>query len=132
MEITVTQEQGRVPVSVFHLEGDLAGESYQQLEAQAQHAIQSGSSYILLDMAKVPFISSAGVRAINQIFSWLRSLPDGEDEAAISIGLRDGTYKSRRLKIAHLSRQGMKTLSTAGIDMFLEIHKDLQEAIASF
>lgn len=132
MEIKVTEEQARVPVTVFHLEGDLAGDSYEQLESQARQAIQSGSRYLLLDMEGVPYISSAGIRAINQIFTWLRNQPDGEDEAAIPSGLRDGTFKSRRLKIANLSRQGLKTLSTAGIDMFLEIHNDLHQAIASF
>ncbi len=132
MEIKVSQEQGRVPVTVFHLEGDLAAESYEQLQAQARQAIDSGTRYLLLEMAKVPYVGSAGIRAINQIFAWMRSLPDGEDEAAIPSGLRDGTFKSRRLKLANLSRQAQKTLATAGIDMFLDIHSDLQSAIASF
>ncbi len=132
MQIVVTQEQGRVPVTIFHLEGDLAGESYQQLETQAQESIRAGTCYLLLDMAQVPYVGSAGIRAINQIFSWLRSLPDGEDEAAVPSGLRDGTFKSRRLKLVNLSRQAQKTLATAGIDMFIEIHNDLPKAIASF
>jgi hypothetical protein len=132
MEITVTQEQARVPVTVFHLDGDLAGDTYEKLENQAQKAIQSGSSYILLDMAKVPYVSSAGIRAINQIFAWLRSLPDGEDEASIATGIRDGSFKSRRLKLANLGQQPLKTLSTSGIDMFLEIHNNLAKALASF
>lgn len=132
MEIRVSQEQGRVPITVLHLVGDLAGDTYELLEEQARQAIDSGSCYILLDMEKVPYVSSAGIRAINQIFTWLRSLPDGEDESSIPGGIRDGTFKSRRLKLANLSRQAQKTLSTAGIDMFVEIHPNLQEAIASF
>lgn len=132
MEIKVTQEQGRVPVTVFHLEGDLSGESYEQLETRADQAIKAGTRYLLLDMNGVAYMSSAGIRAINQIFDWLRSLPDGEDEAAIPAGLRDGTFKSRRLKLANLSRQVQKTLSVTGIDMFLEFHNDLPKAVASF
>lgn len=132
MEIKVTQEQGRVPVTVFYLEGDLSGETYGQLEARAEQAIQAGTRYLLLDMAGVAYMGSAGIRAINQIFNWLRSLPDGEDEAAIPAGLKDGTFKSRRLKLANLSRQAQKTLSVTGIDMFLEFHNDLPQAIASF
>ena len=132
MEIKVTQEQGRVPVTVFYLEGDLSGETYGQLEARAEQAIQAGTRYLLLDMAGVAYMGSAGIRAINQIFNWLRSLPDGEDEAAIPAGLKDGTFKSRRLKLANLSRQAQKSLSVTGIDMFLEFHNDLPQAIASF
>jgi hypothetical protein len=132
MEIKVTQEQARVPVTVFHMEGDLDGASYEQLQTQAEQAIQSGTSFLLLDMAKVPYVGSAGIRAVNQIYNWLRELPDGEDEAALATGLRDGTFKSRRLKLANLSKQALKTFSTSGIDMFIEIHNDLRKALASF
>ena len=132
MEIKVTQEQGRVPVTIFYLEGDLSGETYGQLEARVEQPIQAGTRYLLLDMAGVAYMGSAGIRAINQIFNWLRSLPDGEDEAAIPAGLKDGTFKSRRLKLANLSRQAQKSLSVTGINMFLEFHNDLPQAIASF
>ena len=132
MEIKTTHEQGRVPVIVFHLTGDLDGLSYEQLQAEADQAIQSGAGYILLDLANVRFMSSAGIRVINQIFSSLRALPDGENESAMAKGLMDGSYKSHRLKLLNPSRQVIKTLSTAGIDMFLETHTDLHKAIASF
>ena len=132
MEIIVTQEQGRVPVTVLHLTGDLSGETYLQLQERAQKAIADGARYMLINMSGVAFMGSAGIRAINQIFNSLRSLPDGEDEAAIPSGLRDGSYKSRRLKLVNLNQQVQKTLSVTGIDMFLEFHSDLRKAIASF
>jgi len=132
MEIKVTQEQGRVPVTVFHIEGDIAADTYEQLEAQAKQSIQSGASNLLLDLAKVPYVSSYGIRGISQIFSWLRDQSKGEDDAALSSGLRDGTFKSCCLKLANPSPQVLKALTTAGIDMFLEIHNDLDKAIASF
>jgi hypothetical protein len=50
----------------------------------------------------------------------------------MSKGLRDGTFKSPHLKLANPSQQVLKVLTTAGIDMFLEIHSDLKQAIASF
>jgi hypothetical protein len=132
MDIKITREQGRVPVTVFHLTGDLDGLSYEDLQTQADQAIQSGAGYILIDLANVRFMSSAGIRVINQIFTSLRALPDGENEAAMAKGLMDGTFKSHRLKLLNPSKQVVKTLSTAGIDMFLEIHHDLQKAIESF
>ncbi|RPJ48933.1 MAG: anti-sigma factor antagonist [Chloroflexi bacterium] len=132
MEINVTQDNGRVPVTVFHLDGELASDSYEALETQARQAIADGTQYLLLDMTRVPYMSSAGIRAIHQIFNWLRSLPDGEDEAALKTGLMDGTYKSRRLKLLNPSGQVLKTLATAGIDMYLEMHNDQSKAVASF
>ncbi len=132
MEIKVTQEEGRVPVTVFHLNGDLDSSSYEQFEAQAQQAITNGACYMLLDMSKVPFMSSAGIRAIYKIFTSLRSLPDGEDEEKLKTGLRDGSYKSRRLKLLNVSSQVQKALGTAGMDTFLEVHHNEKEAVASF
>lgn len=132
MEIKVTQEQGRVPVTVLQLTGDLSGETYEQLQNSAQQAIEAGARNMVIDMSGVAYMGSAGIRAINQIFNWLRSLPGGEDEAAIPAGLRDGTYKSRRLKLASLHQQVYKTLSVSGIDMFIEFYPDLQKAVASF
>ncbi len=132
MEIKVTQENGHVPVTVLHLNGDLDSSNYDQLEAQAERAIANGACYILLDMARVPFMSSAGIRAIYKIFTWLRNLPDGEDEEALKTTLRDGTYRSRRLKLLNISSQVQKTLATAGMDVFLENFHDLKKAVDSF
>jgi anti-anti-sigma factor len=132
MEITISQEQGRVPVTVFHIKGDINTETYDRLQAQAQQAMQAGARYLLLDLAQVPYVSSYGIRAISQIFTWLRDLAQDQDEAAISKGLRDGTFKSPHLKLTNPSQQVLKVLTTAGVDMFLEIHSDLKRAIASF
>jgi anti-anti-sigma factor len=132
MEITISDEQGRVPVKVFHIQGEIDAESFEQLEAQAQQAIQDGSRYIVLDLEQVSYVSSYGIRGISQIFSWLRDTAGGEDREAISKGFRDGTYKSHHLKLVNPTRQVEKVLSTAGIDMFLEIHPDLERAVASF
>ena len=132
MDIQVTKENGRVPVTVFHLSGDLDGSNYEQLETQVQQAISDGANYLILDMSKVPYMSSAGIMAIHQIFAWLRELPGGEDEVALKTVLVDGTYKSRRLKLLKPSDRVQKALSTVGIDMYVEIHDDLRKAVASF
>ncbi len=132
MEITVSHEQARVPVLVFHIRGDIDATSYEQLETQAQTEIQRGARFLALDLTDVAYVSSYGVRAISHIFTWLRDLAGGDDDASLSKGLRDGSYKSRHLKIAHPSPQVLKMLTTVGLDMFLEIHSDLKHALKSF
>ncbi len=132
MEIVVSQQQGQVPVTVFHITGDINTETFDQLQTQARQAIQSGTRFLLLDLEHVPYVSSYGIRAISQIFTWLRDSSHGEDDATVSKGLRDGTFKSPHLKLLKPSQQVFKVLSMAGVDMFLEIHTDLQQAVASF
>ena len=130
MEISVSHEQGRVPVTVFHIKGDIT--QADELQHLAQDAFNQGDRYLLLDLGEVPFMGSWGLRALHVIYMLLRSdAPDEKDEVVRS-GLRDGTYKSRHLKLLRPSETVMKVLSLAGYDMFLEIHRDLKEAIASF
>jgi len=131
LEITVTQEQGRVPVTVFHIEGDIAAETFDQLESQAQQVIQSGTRYMVLDLARVPYVSSYGIRGISQIYKWLQNPAEGEQHASPPSGVLDSS-KSHHLKLASPSKQVLNSLTNSGIDLFIEIHSDLKKAIASF
>lgn len=132
MDITVSDEQGRVPVKVFHIQGEIDAQSFEQLESLAQRAIQDGARFMVLDLAKVSYISSYGIRGISQIFTWLRDAPGGEDKEALSKGVRDGTYTSNHLKLASPSEQVEKVLKMTGMDMFMGIHPDVRQAVASF
>lgn len=132
MEINVSQQQARVPVTIFSITGEIDAESYEQLEAQVQQAMGAGTRHLLLDLSQVPYISSYGIRGISEIFTWLRDRSEGEDDAALSQGLRDGKFKSQHLKLSGASPQVEKVLKMAGIDMFLEMHRNTKEAVASF
>ncbi len=132
MEITTTQEQGRMPVTVFHLKGDLDAVLAGQLRKQGGDAITAGARYLLLDLAEVPYIASAGLRAFQELFTLLRDRSGEKPDKSVHEGLRDGSYKSPNLKLLSPTRHALEALSTAGFDMFLEIHRDLREAVASF
>ncbi len=132
MEITTTQEQGRVPVTVFHLKGELDAVLAQQLWQQGRDAIAAGARHLLLDLAEVPYIASAGLRAFQELFTELRDGKDEKGDKQVYQGLRDGTYKSPNLKLLSPTRNALEALSTAGFDMFLEIHRNLRDAVASF
>lgn len=132
MEITVSQEAGRVPVTVLHIQGQVDVESYEQLQEQADASLAQGATYLLLDLSGVTFLSSSGLRAIHYIFDKVRAgLPEESDEQ-VRAGLRGGTFHSSHLKLANPSREVMAVLKLAGFDMFLEIHPNLKQAIASF
>jgi hypothetical protein len=130
MEITISQDDGRVPVTVFHLQGDLADE--EPLWSQAQQAYVDGTRYLLLDMRKVPSITSAGLRAIHEVYQLLRSDAPEESDEVVRKGIASGSYTSGHLKLLKPSKTAMKSLSVAGYDMFVDIYKKYAEAIASF
>lgn len=128
MEITVLQEQGKVPVTVFKIKGNVTSDV--ELQEQAQKAHASGTHYILLDLSEVPYMSSAGLRALHSIFSLLRT--HGASNEETKAGITSGTYLSPNLKLYKPNDHVREVLKISGYDMFLEIHTNYDKAIASF
>jgi anti-anti-sigma factor len=132
MNITVSQEQGRVPVTVLHIDGDIDSSNYEQLDQIAETQLEAGSQYILIDLSETGFVSSAGFRSFTKIFKALRARSmDGSDEE-MHKGINSGAYKSPYLKLFKPSKLVAETLKIVGFDMLLEVHHELKTAIASF
>ncbi len=130
MEITSTLEQGQVPVTVFHITGSVDAASYEQLQNQAQTAVSGGARKIVLDLSHVPYMSSAGLRALNHIYNLLDA--DPATASTVRAGVMSGKVKSPNLKLLNQNPRVQEVLRMAGYDMFLEIHHSAQEAVASF
>ena len=94
VEIVVAQETGRVPVTIFHILGEIAADSYKELEQQADQAFDAGMRDLLLDLTDVTFLSSSGLRAIHHIFTLLRADSAEDSDDTVRKGIRAGTYKS--------------------------------------
>ena len=73
MDIQVSTVNGRVPVTIMHVNGNIDALSYEQFQAKADELIGAGTRYLLIDLSKSPFISSAGLRALHHIFNDLRA-----------------------------------------------------------
>ena len=132
MEIEVSQQQGRKPVTVFRIRGEINIASYQALEQKAREAQAAGMNDLILDLSDVTYVSSAGIRALDNIFKLLRTDAPAESSEAMRQGLRDGTFKSPHLKLLNPAPRVLEALSIAGVDMLLEVHQKLEEAVASF
>src|SRR5512143_1666532 len=100
MDITAVQQAGRVPVTVFHLKGDLDTTTYQQAQAHLEQAVQAGAHDVVLDLTEVGYLSSAGIRMLSSLFYLLRGNLPQESDAAMKQGIHDGTFKSPHLKLA--------------------------------
>lgn len=130
MEITVSQEAGEVPVTIFHLKGDLLHE--EPLLTIAREAYGAGTRYLLLDLEEVPLISSAGLRALHEVHNLLQGDLGEEDERAVRQSIAAGAYKSPYVKLLRPSKNALRALTVAGYDMFMDIHQHRSQAIASF
>ena len=130
MDVTVSQAQGQVPVTIFHITGAVT--TNQELEARAQAAYADGTRNILLDLTEVPYMATAGLRALHAIFALLRADTLEESDATTKAGIAAGTFVSPHVKLLTPNAYVREVLKVAGYDMFLEIHRDVNQAVASF
>jgi anti-anti-sigma factor len=134
MEIKVSTETGRVPVTVLHVDGNIDSSTYEQFQSTAKKLIEQGTRYILVDLSHAPFVSSAGLRALHTLFNELRSRnPESNlSDDQIKKGISAGTYKSPHLKLLNLSPETRSAFETSGFDMYIDTFTDRNAAIASF
>ena len=132
MDITVTQQVGRVSVTVFHITGDIDSTTYEQAQAEIEQALQGGAHDVVLDLSEVGYLSSAGIRLLSYLFRLLRGNLPQESDAAMKQGVRDGTFKSPHLKLVGPTPRVAEVIKTSGLDMMIESYPSVPDAVASF
>ncbi len=138
MNITVSQAQGRVPVTVLCIEGDLDGSNYQDVIARAKELYAAGTRHLLLDLTNTPYMSSAGLVALHGVTLLLRGEEPPSPENgwsafhAISRDQTSGHAKQHGVKLLNPQPRVDKLLDKAGLKDSFEIYNDLQTAVASF
>ena len=130
MDFKIKQEQGRIPVTVIQIIGELTSD--EELIAQAQAAYDDGTRDLLIDLSQVSYMSSIGLRAIHELFLLMKSDAPEESQEAMMEGVRSGTFTSPHLKLYNPPPDVMSVLKTTGYDMYIEIYTDYDKAIASF
>ncbi len=136
MKISVSQVQGKVPVTVLKLEGQLDGQNYQDVITQAREAYAAGWRDFLIDMSDLTYISSAGLVALHSVSLLIRGeqLPDTESgwSAYRSMGRSREAGIQQHIKLLN-PRDGVKSvLDMVGFTTVFEIFTDLDEAVQSF
>ena len=128
LTIKQSQAQGTTPVTMLHLNGQLDGSTESQLLEQARQLHVEGVRYLLLDLSEVTMLTSAGLRAIQNI---LKLFTPQEDLELIR---RHGEepYKSPYFKLVCPNPQVYYVLNIAGFLQNILIYNDIEEAVNSF
>lgn len=132
LNIAVSHMVGRVPVTVFRLEGRVNLSNSEKLEKMAREAHEYGMRYMLMDLSGVPSITSAGLRAILYTYRLLENNPASKSSPASLEPAPELISKSAHFKLFTPSPQVLKVLQTAGFETFIDIFENMEEAIASF
>lgn len=134
MEIKISTENRRVPITVLHVDGNIDSSTSETFLSTTRDLISEGARYLLVDLSHAPFVSSAGLRAFHTLFNELRSInPDANlSDEQVKKGISAGTYKSPHLKLLNLSPETKVAFETSGFDMYIDTFTDRKAAIASF
>jgi anti-anti-sigma regulatory factor len=128
LNITASQIQGEVSVTILHLSGHHQGNTEQQLIDRARQAYEDGSTHILLDLSGLEVLTSAGLRAIHNIFNLLTPQSD------VTVIRQHGEepYKSPYFKLVCPNPDVYYILNIAGFLQNILIYNNMDEAVNSF
>lgn len=127
LNITTSQIQGEVSVTILHLSGHLHGITEHQLLDRARQAYEDGSKYLLLDLSGVEVLSSAGLRAIHNIFKLFTPKSDLE-----TMHQHEEPYKSPYMKLVCPNPEVYYVLNIAGFLQNILIYNNMEDAVNSF
>ena len=136
MNISVSQVQGNVPVTVIKIDGELDGQTYQSLIAKAREVYEGGARDFLIDLTDLTYVSSAGLVALHTVALLSRgeALPDTEAgwSAIRSVGGASSGGLQKHVKLLNPREEVKSVLDMVGFSAAFEIFKDLDEAVKSF
>lgn len=112
--VQISQSQGRVPVTVFHLQDRVNLGNFAELEETAKEAYNNGMRDLVIDLGQTVSLTSIGIRAIVIIHKMLS--PDN----------------AKHLKIANPMSYIRDMLDVSGVTQYIEIYDTVDEAVASF
>jgi anti-anti-sigma regulatory factor len=136
MNISVSQVQGKVPVTVVKLDGQLDGQTYQDLINKAREAYQAGWRDFLVDMSDLTYISSAGLVALHSMALLLKGeeLPDTDSgwSAYRSMGRSKEAGMQEHMKLLNPRAEVQSVLDMVGFSAVFTVFTDFDEALKSF
>jgi len=136
MQISISKQQGKVLVTVMQLMGDLDASTYTDVINKAQEVYDEGSRDLLIDLEKVPYVSSAGLMSLHtiiKIFSGQSAQPkDGGRPSFRAINTDQDAPVRAHVKLLHPQPVVEQVLDMVGLKLFFDIYKDLETAVSSY
>ena len=131
MEIIVTIEQGKEPIALMKLKGDINASNFMEVVDKAQQLYNNPARNLILDLGEVPSISSTGQVAIHKIALIYSGVPQSV-EADENPDFTHSTEARKHVKLLNPQPGVDEALTKAGMKLFFKVFKDLESAIKSF
>lgn len=133
MQISYSKQEN---ATVMHLAGEVDSSNYTTVIIKAQELYDDGVRNLLIDLAKVPYVSSAGLMAFHTIVRIFagHSIQGGDSGRPIFRAINPKEDASARDHVKLLCPQPAveQVLDVVGLKQFFETYADLETALASF
>lgn len=136
MQISFSKQEGHLALAVMHLTGDIDSSTYTIVIDKAQEAYDDGARNLLIDLSKVPYVSSAGLMSLHtvvKIFAGQSIQPkDGGRPSYRAINPEQDGSMREHVKLLSPQPAVEQVLDVVGLKHFFDIHTDLETALRSF
>lgn len=136
METEVESIQGKVPITILALCGELDASNFEAVIAKTKQLYETGTRHLLLDISGLTFMSSSGLVALHSIILLMRGEKPTDTETGWSaFRAIERDFDSGRqpyVKIVSPQPKVLTILQKTGMDHFFEIFSDRQTALASY
>ena len=118
LQISTEEMQADVPVTVFRLRGWLDAQGEEQLLESARTSYDKGVRYLLIDMGELDTLTSAGMRALQNVYKIFSP--------------KEERFKVAHLKLCNAPPQIYNVLGITGFLQTIPMYESLDSALASF
>lgn len=136
MQISFSKQEGRLPVTIMQLTGNMDASNYTDVIAKAQETYDEGTRDLLIDLSNVPYISSAGLMSLHAVvLIFAGTSMQTKDTGRPSFRSIDPKRDSTGLQHVKLLNPQMaveQVLEVVGLKQYLEIHTNLEKAVQSY
>lgn len=117
LSIVVERVPGYETIEIFHLRGWLDAQSEEQFLATARLALEHGARALLLDLSELDTLTSAGMRAIQQVYRFFQS--------------QEGASEQGKVKLYNVPPHIYHVLNLAGFLTSIPAYESLETALIS-
>jgi anti-anti-sigma factor len=137
MQTTVERVEGRVPVTVMALSGELDASNYLRLVDDVRPVYAAGGRHLLLDLSELTFISSSGLVSLYMIEKVMQGQEPPDPEygwgAMHEVGraVEEGGVQTA-VQLCGLQPEVREVIERTGLDRLFPIHPDRATALAAY
>ncbi|MFL5647462.1 MAG: STAS domain-containing protein [Chloroflexota bacterium] len=135
LQTTVERVDGRVPITVLALDGELDASNFESVIEEVRGLYAAGARTLLLDLSGLTFMASSGLVALHTIVLVMKGEEPQDTEGwsafhALSDAV-DAGERQTEVQLCGAQPAVIRVLERTGLDRLFVVHPDRATAIAA-